>query len=84
MTSLTLRRCALIELPDHWGALACLAHLDVSDNRLERLPASLADLPALRSLVAAANPIRALDPALTELELERLDLDDTRLARAER
>ena len=72
LTSLTLRRCGLRQLPDHWGALACLEHLDVSDNEIEQLPESLGDLPALRSLVAVGNPIAVVDPAINGLQ--RLDL----------
>ena len=81
LSSLVLRGCGLTSLPDDWGECAGgLARLDVSDNELVELPASLAALSRLRSLLAASNPIRRVDPALASLtELERLDLDDTAL-----
>jgi hypothetical protein len=46
----------MTELPESLRANTALPHLDVRSNRLAKLPAWLAELPALESLSIGDNP----------------------------
>jgi len=62
---LDLRHCDLETLPDEVFALAdTLEELDLSHNRLTRLPDDLARLHRLRILFASGNPFTALPTGL--------------------
>jgi Leucine-rich repeat (LRR) protein len=70
LRSLTASHCALASLPDDLGALTQLAHLDVCDNDLSELPASLGYALALTTLLATRNPsLMSLPAALLHLPL---------------
>lgn len=77
LTSLALRRSN----PDDgkWdalGRLPRLAHLDLRQCGLVDLPAPVAALPALRTLLLCSNDLRALPDGAYLSSLERLDLED--------
>lgn len=69
------RECGLMRLPEAIDALAGLAELDVSDNRLTALPLAMARLVRLRVFSCARNCLTALPgalfgmPALEELRV---------------
>lgn len=80
--TLLLRRLGLRELTDELKDLAGdLRHLDVSSNRLVKLPDWFRELlSGLETLVLAGNRLRQLDPGVGGLTgLRDLDLSDNRL-----
>lgn len=77
-TSLTsLALCRSNPADGKWealGRLPCLAHLDLRQTRLVELPAAVAALPALRTLLLRSNELTALPEGRYLSSLERLEL----------
>ncbi|XP_008586808.1 PREDICTED: p53-induced protein with a death domain isoform X2 [Galeopterus variegatus] len=60
-------RGTLITLPDSLSGLACLAHLDLSFNSLETLPACILEMHGLDALLLSHNRLSELPEALGAL-----------------
>ncbi|XP_027760416.1 p53-induced death domain-containing protein 1 isoform X4 [Empidonax traillii] len=54
------QRGSLTSLPQDFGNLKCLTHLDLSFNRLSTLPSCIVHLPSLRVLLVSHNSLVAL------------------------
>ncbi|XP_050193050.1 p53-induced death domain-containing protein 1 isoform X2 [Myiozetetes cayanensis] len=54
------QRGSLTSLPQDFGNLKCLTHLDLSFNRLSTLPSCILHLPSLRVLLVSHNSLVAL------------------------
>ncbi|KAK7250123.1 hypothetical protein SO694_00006332 [Aureococcus anophagefferens] len=67
--------------PAELGALACLATLDVSENKLATLPAEVGKLGKLTTLVAFKNVMTALPDALATAALANLNLYNNKLTK---
>ena len=78
----SFKACAVREVSE--DALApSLGWLILSDNRIERLPASLGRCAPMRKLMLAGNKLRALPESMRELKnLELLRLADNRFENA--
>ncbi|KAK6060875.1 leucine Rich repeat-containing domain protein, partial [Cooperia oncophora] len=57
LTKLVIIRNELVSVPEDLGTLSKLVFIDLSTNKLERLPASFSKLTKLETLVASGNQI---------------------------
>ncbi|MCP4438309.1 MAG: leucine-rich repeat domain-containing protein, partial [Aureispira sp.] len=66
-----------------WGNLEALEYLDLSKNELSTVPKELLQLPKLKELKLAHNPIRLLPPSLIKKmgSLEVLNLNENKLTK---
>jgi Leucine-rich repeat (LRR) protein len=81
LTTLSVRRRALVELPEALGGLRALRVLDASENRLHALPDDLSHLIELGELLLSSNDFSQLPSWLADLpQLHVLSLQDNAFA----
>ena len=54
----------IISIPDSLSDLRCLKHLNLSLNKLQRIPAFISKIPSLKDIVIYGNPFKELDDNL--------------------
>ena len=81
LTTLSVRRRALVELPEALGGLRALRVLDASENQLRALPDDLSHLIELGELLLSSNDFSQLPCWLADLpQLHVLSLQDNAFA----
>lgn len=81
LTSIDLSQNDLTTIPETVCELPCLEKLNVSGNRLNRLPAMIFSMPQLKALKAASNELETLPSRVGEkCALEHVDLRGNRIS----
>ncbi|WP_217644340.1 type III secretion system effector XopAE [Paracidovorax konjaci] len=83
LQQITLRSTGLQSLPESLGQLSQLNHLEISSSQaLRRLPASLTQLPSLKTLTLATLPLHELPADIGRLQsLRKLTLNSGEYSR---